>query len=593
MATFVVIPWEIGQRFCLNLHSNNTACPESVLDGCALYNNSQGNISCEDETMANIFKTEECWQEYRSSVSSNFQDNITQPLLLIQDVLQGTGWLELTFSFYGYYQPAHVYLTDTRYFSISLGYVLTVLSILLLSLVSLTKSVASGLKHNIGLGKTWLHKYSDLVFASWDFCIDKASVADQKKKTMLNAFRTALADQRHTEEKALRTVRVKIRLFVVRTTVNTLIVVCLGGCGYIIHLVTDFSLVFDFDSWVDEPYIDLKDVVVITVAFLPAVVITMLNFVVPVLLRALIRSEHYSETFKRKFTLMRTVFLRVSCLLVLMSTLFSRLKTSVSPDSHCGVDDWMEEESDQVATMCWETQVGQQLYRLCMLDTLVTLMMTLLVQFPLTLILRRSVSPVGRMRCVGYPEFDLEANILDLVYSQCICWMGMFYCPILPLATILKCLLVFYVKYFSLSVYSLPPSVLHSASSTTNLFMSISLVSFLSCLLPLAYHVTYLAPSLSCGPFRTFTTVWSVISQEISGSPEFLRQSLSFFCTPGFLVPAIVVLLIGLFYYRSKATSHRVMTNSFKQQLALEGQDKQYLLARLVSVSKRQQSALN
>jgi len=80
---------------------------------------------------------------------------------------------------------------------------------------------------------------------------------------------------------------------------------------------------------------------------------------------------------------------------------------------------------------------------------------------------------------------------------------------------------------------------------------------------------------------------------QISSSPEILRQSLSFFFTAGFLIPAIILLLIGLFYYRSKAASHRVMTNSFKQQLAMEGQDKQYLLARLVSVRKQQQSVLN
>lgn len=84
MAVFIIIPWEIGQRSCSKLYSNATSCPESILDGCTLYNNNQGNISCEDEIMANISKTEECWQEYRSSLSSNFRDNTSQPLLLIQ-----------------------------------------------------------------------------------------------------------------------------------------------------------------------------------------------------------------------------------------------------------------------------------------------------------------------------------------------------------------------------------------------------------------------------------------------------------------------------------------------------------------------------
>lgn len=116
---------------------------------------------------------------------------------------------------------------------------------------------------------------------------------------------------------------------------------------------------------------------------------------------------------------------------------------------------------------------------------------------------------------LAHPEFNLVGNTLDLVYSQSICWLGMFYSPILPIATVIKCLIVFYVKYLSLLLYSSPPSRLYGASSSTSLFMSVLLLSFITCVLPLGYHVSSLTPSRSCGPYRGFSTVWSAISSEV------------------------------------------------------------------------------
>ena len=133
----------------------------------------------------------------------------------------------------------------------------------------------------------------------------------------------------------------------------------------------------------------------------------------------------------------------------------------------------------------------------------------------MALTFRRTVSSTSRLNCVANPEFNLVGNTLDMVYSQSICWLGMFYCPVLPMITSVKCVIVFYVKYLSLLLYSSPPSRVYGASSSSSLFMNVLLLSFISCVLPLGYHVTSLEPSMSCGPFRGFATVWSAISNEV------------------------------------------------------------------------------
>ncbi len=72
-----------------------------------------------------------------------------------------------------------------------------------------------------------------------------------------------------------------------------------------------------------------------------------------------------------------------------------------------------------------------------------------------------------------------------------------------------------------------------------------------------------------------------------------LKNILFFFGTAGFFVPAILLLLVALYYYRSKAAAHRAVVDSLTQQLVLEAEDKQFLLARLTAVvGKPQQAAV-
>ena len=225
-------------------------------------------------------------------------------------------------------------------------------------------------------------------------------------------------------------------------------------------------------------------------------VITALNLFVPKLFSYLSKWERLSATFEIKLTLVRTVLLRISSLLVLILTLFRQLEI-------------------KGLTQCWETFVGQQLYRLCIFNAITAIGVSLLIQLPMMLIFRRAISKTHPLSFIAHPEFDLVSTTLDLVYDQAICWMGIFYCPILPIATAAKLFIVYYIRYLGLVVYSSPPARLYGASRSTSLFMNVLLLTFISCVLPLGYHVTQLTPSKSCGPYRGLPTVWSWISNEV------------------------------------------------------------------------------
>lgn len=49
-------------------------------------------------------------------------------------------------------------------------------------------------------------------------------------------------------------------------------------------------------------------------------------------------------------------------------------------------------------------------------------------------------------RWCGLQEFAIPDNVLEIVYGQTICWIGTFYCPLLPAIAAVKYFVVFYIK---------------------------------------------------------------------------------------------------------------------------------------------------
>lgn len=268
--------------------------------------------------------------------------------------------------------------------------------------------------------------------------------------------------------------------------------------------MTEFSE--EFRRGLDGSFKDATDFGILVVGFLPSMTITGLNYLVPILFRILVRPERYSAAFEIKLTLARTILLRLASLLTLVLTLYTKLKQSGAATDcrHKALSD----------ALCWETYVGQQLYRLSIFDAALTVVNTL-VQLPVILLFRRCL-PSGRCPCITNREFDLVGNTLDLIYSQSICWLGMIYCPALPLISMLKGVIIFYTKYYSIFFNIVqPPQRLYGASSSSSLFMNVLLLSFITCALPLGYHISSLSPSSACGPFRGFPSVWSTVSHEV------------------------------------------------------------------------------
>ncbi|KAK2585214.1 hypothetical protein KPH14_009919 [Odynerus spinipes] len=115
------------------------------------------------------------------------------------------------------------------------------------------------------------------------------------------------------------------------------------------------------------------------------------------------------------------------------------------------------------------------------------------------------------------------------------------------------------------------------------------LVLLVLAVIPVGYSIAEIMPSKSCGPFRGLKSVWTLLTLTFSQFPYWLQSILFFLGTAGFGIPAFVILALLLYYYYAVSIANKHMVTVLKNQLVLEGHDKQFLLNRLSAFIKQQQ----
>lgn len=90
-------------------------------------------------------------------------------------------------------------------------------------------------------------------------------------------------------------------------------------------------------------------------------------------------------------------------------------------------------------TYCLTFMSLQTNNRLCIYSIMVCIM------FCRRLLVEKCISS-NFLRRVGKQQFVIQMNVLDLVYSQTVTWVGVFYCPLLPAISICKLVAIFYIS---------------------------------------------------------------------------------------------------------------------------------------------------
>ncbi|XP_033748411.1 transmembrane channel-like protein 7 isoform X2 [Pecten maximus] len=498
----------------------------------------------------------------------------------VLDVLQGTGWMERRLLFYGvYFNKTYNAGDDKEVYNMSLAYLLAVGASFVISFLLLVKNSAKNVKVTLGIEKT-VAQYSNKVFAGWDYCIKEERGANTKQAYIKTDMKADLQEQRLKLKLSKQTMKDKCQLYMIRIVINILVLALLGGACYLI--------IFTTEKMLDLLKNDLSDILALFVQYVPYITITALNLMLPFVFQKLAQFERYFHENEIKITLTRSILLRLASPIVLIVILYRQLIGEGEEEDlgRCGNTRWSTSSGGTVKgnVKCWETYVGQQIYKLVLLDLIVETGIVLFVHLPRRLIFNKFSSKSKLVKLIGAQEFSVPINVVDIIYSQILCWLGLFFSPIIPFMAFVKCFLFFYVRKFSLSNSHMEDRPFRTSRSNS-LFMTVLLLSFILAVLPIGYMIGNIAPSQSCGPFRVYNSTESVMFDTITNTvqqwPPVAREIFYFVGTAGFLVPVIIVMCLIMYYYWLLGSGYKRTEKLLQHQLVLEGRDKNYLLGRV------------
>ncbi|XP_077094039.1 transmembrane channel-like protein 7 isoform X3 [Siphateles boraxobius] len=364
---------------------------------------------------------------------------------------------------------------------------------------------------------------------------------------------------------ANRTRGERCRIYALRATLNLFVMAVLVTCFYCIYMATVFS---QHKRVEEEKRAFLQELVV---EYLPSIVITLANFITPLIFSLIITFEDYSPAFEIRFTLMRCVFMRLASIGVLLFSLWVQITSCGSSNCPCGYNHQFYP--------CWETHVGQEMYKLVIFDFLIIAAVTVFVEFPRKIIVNHCNH--GLVRWWGQQEFAVPQNVLEIVYGQTICWIGTFYCPLLPAINTVKYVLVFYLKKVSLVSNCRPATRPFRASSSHFFFLVVLLIGLALASVPVIVSIAEIQASRACGPFINYSTSWQVVPRGISQLPQGLRSFLLALASEAFAVSFFVITCLGMFYVIALAGAHKRVIEQLRDQLAMEGRDKRFLIQKL------------
>lgn len=601
----------------------------------------------EDSAKCDLFEpnsTQCCYEDYMN-VTQNASFNFL-------DIIQGTGFMENTYMFYGMYtnkifgfhelisgsidsysdsvsyinnsnissqddgmgevvlrEDDSSSLTKHLYYDLPLAYILITTIYFLLSLVAIVRAAAREFKDRLVEGEGQFYQYCNLVFGGWDFCIHNEKSALIKHKALFNEIKGLLHSKRMEFERSNRSRDVMIKLILIRIFINLIVLIILACAAATIYILFNVSLKkiesmendiaesskllykIDIQNY-DNGDVQVEQVLPSAISasssfekqisnlffeFLPYLAIVLLNVIVPLFFSYLVQFEEYTPMFVVKIQLFRTVFLRLSSLAVLLTRFYFLVSEDIG-DNKCHYPK---------TPQCWETFVGQQFYKLFITDFVTHIFVTFFINFPRALFARHVNTKFAKF--VGEQEFELPKHVLDIVYSQTLCWLGSFYAPFLPAIAFVLNFFMFYIKKFACLQNSKPSGILYRASRSNSLFMFVLLVSYVIAIIPMVYAVAEILPSRSCGPFRGLDAVWTAAVNAFMKLPSFLQNCIFFLGTASFAIPCFVVFVLLLYYYYAVSAANKHMVKVLKNQLILEGHDKQFLLNRLSSFIKQQQ----
>ncbi|PFX22961.1 transmembrane channel-like protein 7 [Stylophora pistillata] len=488
----------------------------------------------------------------------------------VLDFVTGQGWINTTLMFYAGYPAAELLSEDDVKYDLPLAYLLVGGAYFFGSLLLMVRNLAKSFQQSYIEGGGTTSSFCNKVFAAWDYCISDENTAKIKSQSIVQIVKAELAEEERLVKVQNRTTGDKCRLYTLRFFTNLLVTSLLGGAVYAIIKIVNVST----NSSHQNAAAEINEFLVTVLNFSPSLTITFLNFILPLLFNALSNVEDWSPRFEVNINLFRTVLLRLASIAVLMITLY------VDVETRC------DEDQKKCCQQNWENQIASQMYMLIWIDFFLHIAVSLVG----TTVWRLLYKYTSFFKRFGLPEFDIPKQVLQLVYGECLIWIGTFFSPLLPAMGVVKLFLVFYIEKVALMFNNKPSDKVYQGTRSNYLFTVLLLISFLMCLIAVGWGITRVRPSCQ-GPFSNSDCnpdkrIFDVLSTEIDSWPQAIQEIIRYIGTAAFIFPVLMVICLILYYFRSMSKSHLHMIEMLKDQLVLEGRDKRFLMEKLMEGDK-------
>ncbi|XP_035856733.1 transmembrane channel-like protein 5 isoform X2 [Sander lucioperca] len=472
------------------------------------------------------------------------------------EILTGAGYFQYTIMYYGGY--SNETLGGPVKYNMQLAYFFTIAIYMVLCGIALIFSMASSFKKNYVLADPSSNKAWQLL-SSWDFSITNERAVRQRKNNLRVQLKESLSEKAQRRQLTLSE---KLKHFGVYLGFWLLSTGLAVGCGASIYYLCQYEQQWATDA---ANWSLLQEAKTLLVPF----VVSLMNLVVPLFYSLFNKFEHYSSQRRQIYALVvRNVLLKMSILAVLCYY-------------------WMNVVAKKFS--CWESMVGQALYRLVIFDFLFLMLGSFFGEFLSNVIGTRLLPRLG------VPEFDVARNVLELIYAQTLAWIGIYFSPLLPAIQIFKLFILFYIKKVSLMKNCQPPRRSGRAAQMQTIFIALLFFPyFVGSLSMVAYTAWRLTPSEQCGPFRGLNNTFSVVGvwiDDLGGIPgsqwvvwiyqNVIRSEIFYF-----LISLIIIAIIYIFWQVTQGRKQLIVL--LRQQVVNEGNDKSFLLDKLQNLQKSQ-----
>ncbi|XP_061531454.1 LOW QUALITY PROTEIN: transmembrane channel-like protein 7 [Phycodurus eques] len=486
------------------------------------------------------------------------------------DFLSGTGFMEYSYMFYGYY--SNMLVGDNNFsYNIPLAYLLTAVFYFAFCLICIMARLGMAARVAVATGGSAVGNYSLIVFTAWDYSCLGDRATKLKQKNIHYQLQVDLEEELRKKKIAALTLCHKIILYSLRIIMGFVTFGLITAACFGIFVATVFS----------QERSGQKGILGLIFEYLPSIVITAGNFVVPLLCDLIALVERYPPSTTVIVALLRAVSLRLVSLGVLLFTLWGQI-TCQGDMEKCNVCQYNHEEYP-----CWETRVGQEMYKLTLFNLIVTIGVLALVEFPRRMLVDNWSNKATRW--FGRQEFVVSANVLDLVYGQTVVWTGALFCPLLPVINTVKFVILFYCKKVTLFYNCRPALKTFRSTTSTFVFLVVLLFGWAMATLFMIYCVAEIRPSMGCGPFRVFPYMWAIVPTSFDRLSEVTQEFLLFVGSQAFSIPLFALSCIVMCYFIALAAVYGKRVTLLRAQLKQEGRDKQFLVKQIEKLSRQLQ----